>query len=203
MFPEKTPRYRGWPMYTLIFWRSYLRIVAVDLLHQEPARTVEDLFIAYVSGEVTLVSRMTNCNVANYLVLGHVPRPRWKGLRLRLFASSTWMEQFYPHAESITLLSIFSHKTLSQNSRYYAKENEHCSSLYDRKIKERKMIKHGLTCNERKKRFQDASTACYSLVIFSQKNKIISLANTSFIQHFPYSRSLIHLLLLNKIYFNL
>ena len=53
------------------------------------------------------------------------------------------------------------------------------------------------------KRFQVASTACYSLVIFSQKHKIISLANTSFIQHFPYSRSLIHPFLFNKIYFNL
>ena len=34
--------------------------MAVDLLHQEPARTVGDPFAAYVPGEVTQVSRMTN-----------------------------------------------------------------------------------------------------------------------------------------------
>ena len=34
--------------------------VEVDLLHQEPARTVGDPFTAYVPGEVTQVSRMTD-----------------------------------------------------------------------------------------------------------------------------------------------
>ena len=47
-------------MYTISSWRSHLAIVAVDLLHQKPARTVKDIFTAYVSGEVTRVSRMTN-----------------------------------------------------------------------------------------------------------------------------------------------
>ena len=47
-------------MHTLCSWRSYLGIVAVDLLHQEPARTVGDPFAAYVPGEVTQVSRMSN-----------------------------------------------------------------------------------------------------------------------------------------------
>ena len=47
-------------MYTLSSWRSHLGSVGVDLLHQEPARTVGDPFIAYVPGEVTQVSRMTN-----------------------------------------------------------------------------------------------------------------------------------------------
>ena len=47
-------------MYTLSFWRSHLGIVAVDFLHQEPARTVRDPFTAYVPAEVTQVSRMTN-----------------------------------------------------------------------------------------------------------------------------------------------
>ena len=60
------------------------------------------------------------------------------------------------------------------------------------------MIKHAWTRNERRKGFQAAITACYSLVNFSQKHKIISLSNTSFIQHFAYLRSLIHSLLLNK-----
>ena len=34
--------------------------MAVDFLHQEPARTVGDQFTAYVPGEVTQVSRMTD-----------------------------------------------------------------------------------------------------------------------------------------------
>ena len=47
-------------MYTLSSWRSHLGIVAVDLLHQKTARTVKDIFTAFVPGEVTQVSRMTN-----------------------------------------------------------------------------------------------------------------------------------------------
>ena len=47
-------------IYMLSFWRSHLSIVAVDLLPQEPARTVGDPFTAYVPGEVTEVSRMTD-----------------------------------------------------------------------------------------------------------------------------------------------
>ena len=47
-------------MYTLSFWRSYLDRVGVDLLHQEPAGTLGDPFTAYVPGEVTQVSRMTD-----------------------------------------------------------------------------------------------------------------------------------------------
>ena len=47
-------------MYTLSSWRSYLGSVVVDLLHQEPAKTLGDPFTAYFSGEVTQVSRMTN-----------------------------------------------------------------------------------------------------------------------------------------------
>ena len=41
-------------------WGSLLVIVTVDLLHQKPARSVGDPFTAYVSGEVTQVSKMTN-----------------------------------------------------------------------------------------------------------------------------------------------
>ena len=47
-------------MYTLKSWKSRLCIVVVDLLHLEPAKTVEDPFKAYVPKKVTLVSRMTN-----------------------------------------------------------------------------------------------------------------------------------------------
>ena len=47
-------------MYTLSSWKSHLGIVAVDILHQESARTVGDTFVAYVNGEVTQVSRMTD-----------------------------------------------------------------------------------------------------------------------------------------------
>ena len=47
-------------MYTLSSWTSHLDSVEVDLPHQEPARTVWDPFTAYVLGEVTQVSRMTD-----------------------------------------------------------------------------------------------------------------------------------------------
>ena len=47
-------------MYTLSFWKSHLGNVAVDFLHQKPARIVGDPFTAYVPGVVTQVSRMTN-----------------------------------------------------------------------------------------------------------------------------------------------
>ena len=43
-----------------MFRRSHLCIVAVDFLHQEPARTVADPITAHRPGEVTQVSRMTN-----------------------------------------------------------------------------------------------------------------------------------------------
>ena len=46
-------------MYTLRSWRSHLGSVALDLLQQEHARAVGDLFTAYVSGEVTEVSKLT------------------------------------------------------------------------------------------------------------------------------------------------
>ena len=46
-------------MYTVSSWRSHLGFVAFALLHQELARTVRNPFNAYVSGEVTQVSRMT------------------------------------------------------------------------------------------------------------------------------------------------
>ena len=45
------------------FLQSQLGIVAVNLLHHEPARTtrtVGEPFTAYDTGEVTQVSRMTN-----------------------------------------------------------------------------------------------------------------------------------------------
>ena len=47
-------------MYTLSSWRSRLVRVVVDLLHLEPVRIVEDPFRAYVSGEVTQVSKITD-----------------------------------------------------------------------------------------------------------------------------------------------
>ena len=50
-------------MYTLRSWRSNLGIVAVDFLHQEPARTVGDPFTANVTEEVTQVLRMTNVHL--------------------------------------------------------------------------------------------------------------------------------------------
>ena len=45
-------------MYTLSFWKTRLFIVALALSHQKPARTVGEPFTAYVTGEVTQVSRM-------------------------------------------------------------------------------------------------------------------------------------------------
>ena len=47
-------------MYTLTYWKSHLGSVGVDLLHQEPDRTVGDPFSAYVPGEVTQVSRIAD-----------------------------------------------------------------------------------------------------------------------------------------------
>ena len=47
-------------MYTLSSWRSHLGSVEVDILHQEPARNEGDPFTAYVAGEITQVSRMTD-----------------------------------------------------------------------------------------------------------------------------------------------
>ena len=47
-------------MYTLSSWKSHLGSVGVDLLHQEPSRTVGDPFTAYVPGEVDQISRMTD-----------------------------------------------------------------------------------------------------------------------------------------------
>ena len=47
-------------MCTLSFWKNHLGIVEDDLLHQEPARNVWDPSTAYVPGEVTQVSRITN-----------------------------------------------------------------------------------------------------------------------------------------------
>ena len=47
-------------MYTQSSWRSYLGIVAVDLLHHEPARTAEDPFTAYIPREGSQISRLTN-----------------------------------------------------------------------------------------------------------------------------------------------
>ena len=45
-------------MYTLSSLRSHLGSLEVDLLHQEPVRTVRDLFKSYVPGEITQLSRM-------------------------------------------------------------------------------------------------------------------------------------------------
>ena len=47
-------------MYTLRSWRSNLGSMEVDILLQVPARTVGDQFTAFVAGEFTQVSRMTN-----------------------------------------------------------------------------------------------------------------------------------------------
>ena len=47
-------------MYTLSSWRSHSSVVAVELLHQKEASTVGSQFKAYVPGEVTRESRMTN-----------------------------------------------------------------------------------------------------------------------------------------------
>ena len=47
-------------MYILSPWRSHLGTVIIDLLYQEPARSVGDPFAVYVPGEVTQVSEITN-----------------------------------------------------------------------------------------------------------------------------------------------
>ena len=47
-------------MYSLSSWRNYLGSVGFELLHQKPARTVGVPLTAYVPGEVTQVSRMTD-----------------------------------------------------------------------------------------------------------------------------------------------
>ena len=47
-------------MYILSSWTSQLGSVVVKLLHQDTARTMREPFTAYVPGEVTQVSRMTN-----------------------------------------------------------------------------------------------------------------------------------------------
>ena len=47
-------------MYTLSSWRNHLGGVGVVFLPPEPARTVVDPFTAYVPGEVTQLSRMTD-----------------------------------------------------------------------------------------------------------------------------------------------
>ena len=47
-------------MYTLSSWRRHLGRPVVDILHQEPARTVGNPLTANVSGDVAQVSRMTN-----------------------------------------------------------------------------------------------------------------------------------------------
>ena len=60
MFLERSPRYRGIPMYTVSSCRSHKGSVGVDLSHKEPAKTVVYPFTAYVPREVTQVSRMTN-----------------------------------------------------------------------------------------------------------------------------------------------
>ena len=50
-------------MYTLSSWRINLGSVGVVLLHQNHARTVVYPCTAYVPGEITQVSRMTNVPV--------------------------------------------------------------------------------------------------------------------------------------------
>ena len=47
-------------MYTLNSRRSHLGSVGFEPSHQEPARTMEEPFTAYVPGKVTQVSRMTD-----------------------------------------------------------------------------------------------------------------------------------------------
>ena len=47
-------------MYTLNSWRNHLVIVAIDLLYEEPARTVGEPFTANVTEKVTQVSMITN-----------------------------------------------------------------------------------------------------------------------------------------------
>ena len=57
-------------MYTLRFYRSNLGSAAAGLLHQEPARTVGELFTAYVPGKVTQVSRLT---IVHPMILEKLP----------------------------------------------------------------------------------------------------------------------------------
>ena len=59
-------------------WRSHLGIVAVDLLHQVPARTVEDPFIAYVPGEVTQNIFVTNEDFPNHPRIDTLELFNWK-----------------------------------------------------------------------------------------------------------------------------
>ena len=47
-------------MYTLSSWRSRLGGKKVDIIHEEPAKTVGDPIIAYVLIKVTQVSRINN-----------------------------------------------------------------------------------------------------------------------------------------------
>ena len=49
-------------MYNQSSWKSHLGIVAVDLPHKGSATMEGNPFTAYVSGEVTQVSRMTYVN---------------------------------------------------------------------------------------------------------------------------------------------
>ena len=64
-------------MYTLSSWGSHLGSVRVDFLHQEAARTEGDPFTAFVPGEVTQVSKMTNVH-SKFLEKS----PRKRGSRL-------------------------------------------------------------------------------------------------------------------------
>ena len=64
-------------MYTLCSWRSHLGSAGLDFLHQVPARTVGDLFTAYVTGEVTQVSRINDVH-PKFLEKS----PRLRGIRL-------------------------------------------------------------------------------------------------------------------------
>ena len=80
MFLEKSPRYRGWPVYTLSSWRNNLGSVEVDLFHKEPTRTLRDRFTAYVPREVIQVSRI---NLSF--------RWRWRNLcTRRIFMFAQW-----------------------------------------------------------------------------------------------------------------
>ena len=53
-------------MYTPSYWKSHLCIVAVVLLHQEPARTVVNPSNAYVPEEVIQGSRMTMYTLSSW-----------------------------------------------------------------------------------------------------------------------------------------
>ena len=119
-----------------------------------------------------LFNQLNNsCHVADIPVFGHVPRPHRQGLRLRLFASSTWMELFlFARWEHCSPLYFLYQNTITKLSLLFM-DNEHCSSLYDRKIQERKMIKHRLTRNEKEKRVSGCKHCLLSLVNFSQNTK--------------------------------